>query len=134
MNFEVGDIIDYSYLWARQASKGEESGRKYRPTCLVIKTKDDPAKLFLFPITSQKPADGSSFKEIPQLECRRANLNYPSYIILDEYNEDQTDMMFDVGDTTARGSISHSYLVEIAKEIKAQAQKTRLNPVMRTGS
>jgi len=132
MKFDVGDIIEYSYLWAREAAKGEESGRKYRPTCMVFKTKEDPAKLFLFPITSQEPKDGRPYKVIPQLECKRAKLKYPSYIILDEFNEDRSDMMFDVGDTKPRGSISPSYLAEVSQGIMDHAAKVRPTSVRRT--
>ncbi|MFD1792198.1 hypothetical protein ACFSE0_11175 [Ochrobactrum teleogrylli] len=134
MEFAVGDIIEYSYLWAREAAKGEESGRKYRPTCMVMKTKEDPAKLFLFPITSQEPKDGRPYKLIPELECKRANLKYPSYFILDEFNEDRSDMMFDVGNTKPRGSISASYLAEVSQSILDHAAKVRLRPVKRTAS
>ncbi len=134
MNFEVGDIVDYSYLWAHQAAKGEESGRKVRPTCLVFKTKDDPSKLFLFPITSKKPNDGKPFMEIPPLECKRADLNYPSYIILNEFNEDQSDMMFDLGQVEPRGSISPIYLVEVFKGIMEEGRKARPTSVQRAAS
>lgn len=131
MNFKVGDIINYEYLWAHQAARGEESGRKVRPTCLVVKRGDAPEKYFLFPITSKKP-QGGTFKEIPQLECKRAGINYPSYIVLDQYNEDQSDLMFALASTTPRGSISSSYLLEVAQGIKDAAAKIRPIGVNRT--
>lgn len=131
MNFEVGDIINYGYLWAHQAAKGEESGRKDRPTCLVVKAGDAPETYFLFPITSQKPKSGA-YKEIPHLECKRSGLNYPSYIVLDQYNEDKADLMFALASTTPLGSISAKYLGEVAQGIKDTAAKDRITKVNRT--
>jgi len=31
-----GLIIRYSYLWAREQDRGEESGRKDRPACVQV--------------------------------------------------------------------------------------------------
>ncbi len=52
-----GDVIRYSYLWAREFDQGEHSGRKARPTCvmIVVPSRDGPSKTLLFPITSQPP-------------------------------------------------------------------------------
>jgi hypothetical protein len=133
MNFDVGDIIDYAYLWAHQAAKGEESGRKDRPTCLMIKAGNAPEKYFLFPITSQTPQSGA-FKEIPQLECKRAGLKYPSYIVLDQYNEDQADQLFPLASTVPRGSFSQTFLREVALGIREAAIKVRATAVNRTAS
>ena len=33
---EHGQVILYSYLWAREFDRGEESGRKARPTCVML--------------------------------------------------------------------------------------------------
>jgi len=35
---EAGDVVRFHYLWTRQAAKGEESGRKARPVCVVVRT------------------------------------------------------------------------------------------------
>ncbi|WP_245274504.1 hypothetical protein [Mesorhizobium sp. L2C066B000] len=32
---EHAHVILYSYLWAREFDRGEESGRKARPTCVI---------------------------------------------------------------------------------------------------
>lgn len=53
--FKPGDLLRYYYLWARQADAGEESGRKARPVCIVVRIPTTPAALFLFPLTSQQP-------------------------------------------------------------------------------
>ena len=33
---EPADVLSYSYLWAREAERGEESGRKDRPVVVVV--------------------------------------------------------------------------------------------------
>ncbi|SDR45240.1 hypothetical protein [Pseudovibrio sp. Tun.PSC04-5.I4] len=79
-----GDLFQYRYLWAYQAKRGEEAGRKSRPCCLVIKVRD---QLALFPCTTQEPEGrGRIYLEIPDLERKRANLDTRSFIVLDEFN------------------------------------------------
>ena len=53
--FDAGDVVHFHYLWKRQADAGEESGRKARPVCVVVRTPDVPGAVFLFAITSQAP-------------------------------------------------------------------------------
>ena len=49
---EQGDVAEFYYLWHREAEKGEESGWKPRPVCIVIKTPGNPDVVFLFPFTT----------------------------------------------------------------------------------
>lgn len=62
-----GSVIRYAYLWAREQGRGEESGRKNRPTCVMIIMRgsggDTP---LLFAITSRAPAAGTDAVEIPE--------------------------------------------------------------------
>jgi len=77
---EHGQVILYSYLWAREYDRGEESGRKARPTCvmLIVASKDGRPKPLLFAITSQPPRSGARSVEIPETEARRAKLHTPA--------------------------------------------------------
>jgi hypothetical protein len=34
---EPGQVVRFVYLWKRQATVGEESGRKARPVCVVVR-------------------------------------------------------------------------------------------------
>ncbi|CAN7509741.1 hypothetical protein LJR231_003632 [Phyllobacterium sp. LjRoot231] len=71
-----GQVILYSYLWAREYDRGEESGRKSRHTCvmLIIAGKGGKQTPLLFPITSQLPRPDAHAIEIPETEARRAKL------------------------------------------------------------
>ncbi len=84
--FEPGQVLRFFYLWKRQARVGEESGRKARPVCVVVRTAAMPGVVFLFPITSQLPETDRLSLAISEMECRRAGLDFPCWIVLDEYN------------------------------------------------
>jgi hypothetical protein len=56
--FDQGDVAEFYYLWHREEIAGEESGRKPRPVCIVIKTPGNPDVVFLFPFTSKPPLVG----------------------------------------------------------------------------
>jgi hypothetical protein len=69
-----GDIVLYPYLWAAQHERGENEGRKTRPTCLVLRfhdTVDDIDYLVLLAITSQQPTVKQHAVEVPEMERRR---------------------------------------------------------------
>ncbi|PIT68549.1 hypothetical protein CER18_06510 [Bartonella tribocorum] len=36
--FKAEDVVRYYYLWHEQVQKGEHSGRKVRPYCVMVKT------------------------------------------------------------------------------------------------
>jgi hypothetical protein len=127
----AGDVLRYYYLWARQADAGEESGRKERPVCLVVRTPTDPSALFLFPITSQRPASSRAYVAISEIECRRGGLAFPSWLILDEYNRAQLDEAYDFATTTPVGTFSPAFVRKIAVMIKETAAKRRLRGVVR---
>lgn len=85
-----GEIVLYSYLWAREHDRGEETGRKARPTCvmLILVGKDGRRRPLLFPITSQPPGSSGHVVEIPETEARRAKLYTPAWVVVDEFNTD----------------------------------------------
>jgi len=129
---ERGRIVRFFYLWKRQAKAGEESERKARPVCIVIRTPDNPARLFLFPITSQEPDDSRIALAFNQIECKRAGLAYPCWIILDEYNRVDLDQAYDFDGTRPLGAVSPAFLKEIAKKIQSAAADGRLSAVQRS--
>ncbi|OHV60214.1 hypothetical protein LCM4577_18670 [Mesorhizobium sp. LCM 4577] len=129
--FEPGDLLRYYYLWARQADAGEESGRKARPVCIVVRTPTAPAALFLFPLTSQQPDATRTYIAISEIECRRGGLDFPSWLILDEYNRVRTDEAYDLVSTKPIGSFSPAFVRKIAGLIKEAANQRRLRGVVR---
>ncbi|MCJ2014088.1 hypothetical protein [Methylobacterium sp. J-076] len=126
-----GDLIRYHYLWAREAAQGEESGRKARPACIVVRTPADPACLFVFPLTSQHPGPDRAFLSVPEIECRRGGLGGPSFLILDEYNRFLVTEAFDLEAPEPIGAFSGSFLRKVAASVKDLAQSRRLRAVTR---
>src|SRR5690606_25772790 len=112
------DVAEFHYLWHRQAEKGEESGRKSRPVCIVVKTPANPDVVFLFPFTSKSPLFGQLALAVSEIECRRIGLAAPCWIILDEYNRVEMDKDYDFVSTQAIGSVSTAFLREIAATIR----------------
>lgn len=129
---EQGDVAEFYYLWHREAQQGEESGRKPRPVCIVIKTPGNPDIVFLFPFTSKAPLPGQLALSVPETECRRIGLTAPCWIILDEYNRVETDKDYDFVSTEPIGSVSAAYLREIAATIRQAARTAPLKAVKRT--
>ncbi|WP_338532281.1 type II toxin-antitoxin system PemK/MazF family toxin [Nitratireductor thuwali] len=130
--FEQGDVAEFHYLWHHEAQKGEESGRKPRPVCIVIKTLGNPDVVFLFPFTSKPPLAGQLAMSVPETECRRIGLAAPCWIILDEYNRVEMDKDYDFVSTEPIGSVSAAFLREIASTIKQAARRIAVRAVNRT--
>ena len=120
-----GLIIRYSYLWARERDRGEESGRKDRPACVqVLVVKGGREQAVLLPITSQPPRGERATLEIPQIEARRAGLSVPAWIVVDEWNEDDLATSAFIADTNPLGSFSRAFTLKI-REAAAGAIRAR---------
>lgn len=130
--FEQGDVAEFYYLWHREKLAGEESGRKPRPVCIVIKTPGNPDVVFLFPFTSKSPLAGQLALSVPETECRRIGLAVPCWIILDEYNRVEMDKDYDFASTERIGSISAAFLREIAATVRRAAQSASIRAINRT--
>lgn len=129
--FDAGDIVRFGYLSVREADAGEESGRKARPVCVVVRTPNAPAALFLFPITSQEPAASRAHIAISEIECKRGGLGFPSYLVLDEYNRVMADEAYDFESSQRTGAFSNAFLRRIAESIKEISERKRLRGVVR---
>ncbi len=130
--FEQGDVAEFYYLWHREEVAGEESGRKPRPVCIVIKTPGNPDVVFLFPFTSKPPLAGQLALQVPEIECRRISLSAPCWIILDEYNRVEMDKDYDFASTEPIGSVSAAFLREIAATVRQAVQSSVMKAVKRT--
>jgi hypothetical protein len=111
-----GHIILYSYLWAREFDRGEESGRKARPACvmIIIAGKSGQEVPLLFPITSKAPGADDRAVEIPETEARRAKLSLPAWVIVDEFNTDDLETSFAVEAAQPIGMFSRAFMARIA--------------------
>ncbi|WP_027556464.1 hypothetical protein [Bradyrhizobium sp. Cp5.3] len=128
-----GDVILYSYLWAREHDRGEESGRKARPTCvmLIVAGKDGKPKPLLFPITSQPPRADARSIQIPETEARRAKLYTPAWVIVDEFNTDYLATSWAIEDTKPLGQFSRKFMSRIAVEAAAAIRAGAIRSVPR---
>lgn len=97
-----------------------------------MRTPDFPGAVFLFAITSQVPLADRLFLPISQIECRRAGLDFPCWIILDEYNRVEIDKAFDFETSRPLGSFSPAFLKNIARIVKDAAASRRLAAVNRS--
>lgn len=108
--FEIGRLYRYSYLWARQRDKGENTGRKDRPACLLIRNPRIPDLLFLFPVSSSSPLNEDVALAIPEAECRKAGLRPPAWLYLSEFNVASASDPFDFASVRPIGSFSEAFL------------------------
>jgi hypothetical protein len=130
---EHGHVILYSYLWAREHDRGEESGRKARPTCVMLLTtgKDGRPHPLLFPITSRPPGPSIRSLEIPETEARRAKLYTPAWVIVDEFNTDDLSTSWALEDATPLGQFSRKFMSRIAMEAAAAIRTGGIRSVPR---
>ncbi len=111
-----GSVIVYAYLWAREAGKGETSGRKSRPATVVVrKTSANGDVIALLAITSQQLSRARSAVEIPDIEKRRAGLSgdIRLWIILDEYNVDVIGSSFYFEPKPPVGAFSRAFFLPL---------------------
>jgi hypothetical protein len=130
--FEQGDVAEFYYLWHREEMAGEESGRKPRPVCIVIRTPGNPDVVFLFPFTSKPPLPGQLTLQVPEIECRRIGLNAPCWIVLDEYNRVEMNKDYEFASPEPLGAVSAAFLREIAATVRQAARSAGVKAVKRT--
>lgn len=87
---EPGLVISYSYLWRREAERGQVEGLKDR-LCAIVLVVDSPDDKFpvvsVVPSTHSAPADPSIAIEIPKRVKQHLGLDSErSWIILNELN------------------------------------------------
>jgi hypothetical protein len=122
----TGAVIDYRYLWVREAAKGETEGRKRRRVAVGIRlSRPGGDVLILFPITSKSPPPERFAVEIPETEKRRAGLSVDSalWIVLDEYNEDVVGRSFYIEPDCIRGRFSKAFFLPVLKRFVAERAK-----------
>jgi hypothetical protein len=88
---QTGSVVEYQYLWRREAAAGEVEGRKLRPVAVAFRIRGIGEDIvYLLPITTKLPRSDIVACEVPQIEKRRAGLDpeLRQWIILDELNAD----------------------------------------------
>jgi hypothetical protein len=128
-----GHVIRYSYLWARENAKGEDSGRKVRPSCvmLIIAGKDARSSTLIFPITSRPPGPDTLSMEILDTEARRTGLRQPAWIIVEEFNVDDLERSFALEDLKPIGRFSRQFMSALAAAAASAMRAGRSKSVSR---
>src|SRR4051812_38410406 len=86
---EPADVLSYSYLWANEAERGEESGRKDRPVVVVVARieRENDTLVLVAPVTHSPPRRATDAIEIPPNVKKQLGLDRErSWIILTELN------------------------------------------------
>lgn len=128
-----GQVVLYSYLWWREHQRGEETGRKTRPACvmIVLTQRGGGRRAVLFPITSSRPSRDTAAIEIPETEARRAKLYSPAWVIVNEFNSDDPDNSLAVEAAEPLGSFSKRFVGQIAAAAAKAARASGLRAVSR---
>ncbi len=129
---ERGAVYSYSYLWGREADAGEESGRKNRPVCFLVRPSRQPDLMYLFAITSQEPAKHRVAEKLAPSECQRCGLREPAWLVLDEYNIAIDSELHDFTSLNPLGTFSPNYLKHILKVTIEAAVSGRSRAILRS--
>lgn len=85
-----GLVVSYSYVWASEAAKGIEEGRKDRPCALLamsFQTEGTRVIAIALPITHTPPGDHALAVEIPPRVKKLLGLDDErSWVVVTEYN------------------------------------------------
>jgi hypothetical protein len=87
---EEGLVVNYSYLWVREAKTGNDEGRKERPCAIVVAryNEEGRVRVRVLPITHAAPKDPNDAIEIPAVTKARLGLDAErSWIVLTEVND-----------------------------------------------
>ena len=85
----AGLVIRYSYLWQREALKGNEEGVKDRPCAIILAREiiEGETQVVVLPVTHEAPSDPNDAIEIPADTKKRLGLDdQQSWIVLTEAN------------------------------------------------
>ena len=88
---EPGLVIPYAYLWRHEHRKGQEEGRKVRPSVIVLAVQNSKCgapRVTVAPITHTPPArDGEAVELPPRVKQALGLDDDRSWIVLDEVNQ-----------------------------------------------
>jgi hypothetical protein len=86
---EPGDVISYTYLWHREAAKGQDEGLKDRPSVVVVAQQivGDRTRLIVAPVTHSPPQTSDQAIEMPSSVKKELKLDQDrSWIVTSEIN------------------------------------------------
>lgn len=88
---EPGLVIPYAYLWRHEHRKGQDEGRKVRPSVIVLAVRSAEGgvtRVTVAPITHASPMTGGEAIALsPRVKQALGLDDDPSWIVLDEVNQ-----------------------------------------------
>jgi len=133
---ERGLIINYSYLWHREAQTGQEEGRKDRPCAIVVATKDD--RTVVVPITHTPPVSESEGIEIPSPLKKQIGLDHErAWVVTTEFNTfewpgaDLRPINRQRSNTVVYGKFPPGFMKQIVGDVREKIQQSRAKTVKR---
>lgn len=88
---EPGLVIPYAYLWRHEHRKGQEEGRKTRPSVIVLAVRNEKSGLHrvtVAAITHTPPAkDGEAIEVPPRVKQALGLDDERSWVVVDEVNQ-----------------------------------------------
>jgi uncharacterized protein YifN (PemK superfamily) len=133
---EVGLIINYSYLWHREAQTGQEEGRKDRPSAIVAATKDN--RVIVVPITHTRPQSKSEGIEIPSPLKKQLGLDAEkAWVVTTELNTfewpgmDLRPIGRKKSDSIVYGRLPHGFMKQVVGDVREKIQKSKARSVKR---
>jgi hypothetical protein len=118
-----GSVINYPFLWSREAVDGETEGRKERETVLAARFDyDGKAQVALIPITASPPAAKQIAYELPETEVRRLSrrAKVRLWVILSEVNFDIVGESFYLSPDCKIAELSPRVFAQIWKAFVAE--------------
>ena len=137
-----GMVVSYSYLWADEAGKGLEEGRKNRPCALILALQldDGQVEAVALPITHTPPAQPDTAYALPPLVKRHLGLDdAQSWVVLSEANSfiwpgpDLAPIAGHASDTCVYGLLPRGVFLAIRERFFALEAAHRIRQVQRTG-
>ena len=140
-DLRAGLVISYSYLWHREALRGQIEGSKDRTAAVILAAKPSligsPNRVLVAPITHSLPSDLSAGVLVPSYVKRAIGLDdTPSFIITTEVNE-FTWPGFDLrtalvgADTCVYGVLPRPLIEEMKASLIANAKNRNLTMIPR---
>lgn len=116
---QSGTVINYPYLWCREADRGETEGRKMRPTAVALRLKREGGDdaVVLLAITGKQPPPSQAAVEIPESEKPRAGLDRDKrlWVVLDEYNTDTVGNSFFLVPASLTGHFGKAFFLSLLR-------------------
>jgi hypothetical protein len=126
---QSGCVIEYQYLWRREALSGQIEGLKRRPSAVAFRMAGKQSDIiYLMPITTKEPDTHTLAIEVPQIEKKRAglDLDYRQWIILAEMNADIIPGSFVLEPNAKIGMFSKAFFQSVLRQWKENQAKTAI--------